>query len=110
MHEGSISTYIPQVESSLFSYPLLACDTSNVADGFYDWTDPDRPHSAYDLTKDAEYLCGPDLMDIRHSFSSIKHYVRAGEDRTDSSTSSAGSHHRQRSKKKKRKNKSSLMG
>ena len=76
MHEGSISTYIPQVESPLFSYPLLACDTSEIDDQIYDFTDPDRPHSSLDLTKDAAFLCGGIGLDLRHGFSHFKHYER----------------------------------
>jgi hypothetical protein len=53
----SISTYVPQVESPVFSYPLLACSIDGIDHDLLDWTDPDRPDFVfYDLTRDADVL------------------------------------------------------
>eukprot|EP00541_Cyclophora_tenuis_P005816 CAMPEP_0116559546 /NCGR_PEP_ID=MMETSP0397-20121206/10460_1 /TAXON_ID=216820 /ORGANISM="Cyclophora tenuis, Strain ECT3854" /LENGTH=448 /DNA_ID=CAMNT_0004085335 /DNA_START=325 /DNA_END=1671 /DNA_ORIENTATION=- len=49
----SASTYIPQVQSGLYSYPLLACSCTGLDPDIFDWQDPDRPHKYYDLTLDA---------------------------------------------------------
>jgi len=70
----SISSYVPQVESQVFSYPLLACSVDKIDVELLEWTDPDRPHSFYDLTKDAEFLLrGTDVSSIQ-VFSQIYHY------------------------------------
>ena len=52
----SISAFIPQVQSDVFSYPLLAFASEGIDSDLYDWTDPDRPYSYYDLTIDAKDL------------------------------------------------------
>jgi len=72
----SISTYIPQVQSAVYAYPLLACDgIDDVDDDLLDWTDNDRPHSFYDLTRDARALLrGADLVDTKVVFSQIAHW------------------------------------
>lgn len=52
----AISGYVPQVRSTLFSYPLVVCDCDLIGDRLFDWTDPDHDYGFYDLTKDAEYI------------------------------------------------------
>jgi hypothetical protein len=71
---ASASVYVPQVASPVYAYPLLACNIDGIDTDLLDWTDPDRPFSFYDLTKDAEVLLQG--MDISHNvtFSQIKHW------------------------------------
>jgi len=72
---ATISSYIPQVNSPIFSYPLVACSIDNIDDELFDWDDPDRPYEYYDLTKDAKYLM-EGLTDVSESvtFSQIAHW------------------------------------
>lgn len=70
----SISTYVPQVTSNVFSYPLLACNIKGIDTNLFEWTDPDRPHSYYDLTKDADELLEGTDISSRTVFSTIRHY------------------------------------
>jgi hypothetical protein len=69
----SISAYVPQVSSPMYSYPLLACDTNGVDPDLFDWTDPDRPHSYYDLTMDADELIGDLSVHDKLVFSILSH-------------------------------------
>ena len=50
---ATVSSYVPEVKSKLFSYPLLAVNTGHVDEELYEWNDPDKPYSYYDLTRDA---------------------------------------------------------
>lgn len=68
------SAYIPQVESPLFSYPLLACDTDEIDEELYDWEDPDRPYDLYDLTKDAHHLLSGVDISANVGFTRVKHW------------------------------------
>ncbi|CAB9522978.1 protease [Seminavis robusta] len=70
-----ISTYIPQVKSTYFSYPLLVCDVEQVKDEtLFSWNDPDCFYEDYDLTKDAKKLIhGLDLGE-KVVFSQIGHW------------------------------------
>jgi len=52
----SRSAYIPQVESSVFAYPLVACKTDGMDEELFDFKDPDRAYRYYDLTVDADKL------------------------------------------------------
>lgn len=70
----SISAYVPQVESPVYSYPLLACNIDGIDPELLDWTDPDRPYSFYDLTKDAEVLLKGMDVSSNVTFSRIVHY------------------------------------
>jgi hypothetical protein len=74
----SISTFVPQVESSLYSYPLLACHSSGVDTDLFDWTDPERPHSYYDLTEDADELIGDRSVRDKLVFSIVSHFPPPG--------------------------------
>lgn len=51
-----ISGYIPRVTSPMFSYPLIACNTAKIDDEYFEFTDPDRAYTYYDLTRDAKKL------------------------------------------------------
>lgn len=68
-----ISAFIPQVESKVYSYPLLACDVHGLDDELFDWTDPDRPHTYYDLTEDADELIGDISVREKLVFSIVSH-------------------------------------
>lgn len=70
----SKAAYVPQVYSSVFSFPLLACDSSSIDEELYDWTDPDRPHEYYDLTKDAAELLGDNSTRHEHVFSKMSYF------------------------------------
>lgn len=72
---ASISSYIPQVESSVFSYPLLACNVDGIDHKLLEWTDPDRPdYKFYDLTKDAEALLKGTVISSKVVFSHVGHF------------------------------------
>jgi hypothetical protein len=71
----SRSVYIPQVESGVYSYPLLACNVDGIDEELLEWSDPDRPYSFYDLTKDADVLTrGMDESVRKNVFSQVTHY------------------------------------
>lgn len=71
----SISAYVPQVTSKVFSYPLLACNMDNVDKKLLDWTDPDRPDFVfYDLTRDAEVLLRGMDVSSKKVFSQVWHF------------------------------------
>jgi len=71
----NICSYIPSVESTVFSYPLLACRIDDIDDDLLDWTDPDRPHSFYDITKDAEALLNGTVdLTTKVVFSQVAHW------------------------------------
>eukprot|EP00977_Amphora_coffeiformis_P013123 scaffold3376_cov151-Amphora_coffeaeformis.AAC.3 len=76
---ASISAYVPQVESPVYSYPLLACNIDGIDPDLLDWTDPDRPYSFYDLTKDAEVLLKGMDVSSNVTFSQIAHYPPEGK-------------------------------
>ena len=75
---ATISSYIPQVQSDLFPCPLLAVDTDDVDEELYEWKDPDKPYSYYDVTRDArEVLSAVETLskkDIKSLFSRIQHW------------------------------------
>ena len=75
----SISAYVPQVDSPVYSYPLLACNIDGIDPDLLDWTDPDRPYSFYDLTKDAEVLLKGVDVSSNVTFSQIVHYPPEGK-------------------------------
>lgn len=70
-----ISTYIPQVRSPFYSYPLLVCNVEGIHDeALFDWNDPDRDYTDYDLTKDAKKLIHGLDLGKKVVFSQIKHW------------------------------------
>ncbi|GKY91514.1 hypothetical protein MPSEU_000123600 [Mayamaea pseudoterrestris] len=73
----SISTYVPQIESKIYSYPLLACNVDKIDMELLDWTDPDRPHSFYDLSKDAKILIQGMDVSANTVFSQVAHWPPA---------------------------------
>jgi hypothetical protein len=70
----SISSYVPQVDSPVYAYPLLACNVDGIDPELMDWTDPDRPYSFYDLTKDADVLLKGMDVSQKVVFSQIVHW------------------------------------
>lgn len=74
--DGAISSYVPMVESPLFPYPLLACDTDGIDSKLFGWTDPDRPHAYYDLTKDCQFLLQGIGCSVSNYFSRIVYYPK----------------------------------
>jgi hypothetical protein len=70
----SISSYIPEVQSPVISYPLLACHIDRIDTALLEWTDPDRPHAFYDLTKDADVLLRGTDVSSKVVFSQIAHW------------------------------------
>lgn len=74
-----MSAFIPQVHSSMFSFPLIACNSSDVKnDNLYDWKDPSFDRKYYDLTEDAKrILLSSDLnVDVTKGilFDKFKHW------------------------------------
>lgn len=67
--------YIPQVNSALFAYPLIACDSEQVDSELYEWNDPDRPYSYYDLSKDAKKLLAGVGVSHNVGFTVVKHWA-----------------------------------
>lgn len=70
----SINTYIPQIDSPVFSYPLLACSIEGIDEDLFDWTDSDRARSFYDLTLDSEELCQGIHVSAKNVFSKVAHW------------------------------------
>lgn len=72
----SIDSYIPQVISSEFAYPLILCDISNIDEELFSWVDHDKPHSYYDISKDVSAVLFHDLTRIkcRNPFSRVKYW------------------------------------
>jgi uncharacterized membrane protein YqjE len=69
----SIDSYMPQVQSSLIPYPLLLCDIKDVGTKLFNWTDPERPHSYYDVTQDVKQLTR-EADAASRLFSRVKHW------------------------------------
>lgn len=72
---ASKSVYVPEVKSPAFSYPLLAVSGLDAIDkDLLEWTDHDRPHVFYDLTKDAEVLLRGTDVSSKVVFSKMAHW------------------------------------
>lgn len=78
----TISSYIPQVKSEQFTYPLLAVNVDYVGQSIFDWSDPARSHSYYDLTRDVEQLLKGDENEetCYKAFGQIRHWPPNGGD------------------------------
>jgi len=71
----SINTYVPQVQSEVYSYPLLACHVDDIDKDLLDWTDPDHPDFVfYDLTRDADVLLRGMDVSAKTVFSQIQYF------------------------------------
>lgn len=73
----SIDTYVPSYKRS-FGYPLLLCDVSEIDPNLFSWTDPERPHSHYDITKDISKIVDPNKVRKTHVFGKVKHWPPSG--------------------------------
>ena len=71
---ATISCYIPQVKSRVFAYPLVACHTDRIEETLYDWRDPERSYSYYDITKDAKFLLHGTDVEESIVFSQFAHW------------------------------------
>lgn len=69
-----MTSYIPQALSDHFTHPLLAVNIDELGVNLFDWTDPDRSHSYYDLTRDAEQLLGGNEDLCYRAFSRVRHW------------------------------------
>jgi len=72
--KGNISSYVPQIQSDHFAHPLVAVNIDHVGENIFDWHDPDRSHSYYDLTRDAEKLLKGDEEVCYRAFGQIRHW------------------------------------
>jgi hypothetical protein len=72
---ASKSVYVPEVRSPAFAYPLVAVTGLDSVDkDLLEWTDHDRPHVFYDLTKDAEVLLRGTDVSSKVVFSTMAHW------------------------------------
>ena len=72
----AIDNFIPEVESALFAYPLLLCDISDLDTRLFNWTDPEKKHTYYDITQDAKKLEGGGTLP-EHLFTTVKYWPPA---------------------------------
>lgn len=70
------SAYIPEVNSDLLPFPLIACAVTEIDNtDLFDWMSPYYPHIYYDLTLDAEYIMKDvdgDMADL--AFSKVRYW------------------------------------
>ena len=79
-----MTTYIPQALSKHFTHPLVAANIDEIGITLFDWSDPDRSHSYYDLTRDAEQLIGGNEDLCYRAFSRVRHWPpRAAKGQTE---------------------------
>ena len=74
---ASISYYVLEVRSDMFHYPLNAVDIDDVDEEIYEWKDPYKPYSYYDLTRDSRHIlkyCMLTEDEIKPPFGTIKHW------------------------------------
>ena len=77
---ASISSYIPQVKSDEFPYPLIAFDTlkDGISEDLFEWKDPEKPYLYYDMTKDVKdvFMGTGSSLDVNSKclFSRVKHW------------------------------------
>lgn len=70
-----IDSYVPQVKSNHYTYPLIACNIDNICDSLMSWKDPTKPYDYYNLTKDAEKIFeGTNYAVNVHALSKITHW------------------------------------
>ncbi|KAK1745050.1 trypsin-like serine protease [Skeletonema marinoi] len=69
-------------KSEQFTYPLLAVNVDYVGESIFDWSDPARSHSYYDLTRDVEQLLKGDENEetCYRAFGQIRHWPPNGPD------------------------------
>lgn len=57
----------------------MAVNIDRVDESIFDWSDPERSHSYYDLTRDAEQLMKDDEDMCHRSFGQIRHWPPGGD-------------------------------
>jgi len=74
--DSAATAYIPEVRSPLWLYPLIACETGDVHEDLFEWTDPLRAHECYALPSDAEQLLAGMNVQSEDSaiFDKVKHF------------------------------------
>jgi len=66
-----------RLEVRSFNYPLLVCEAKDIDEKLFNWSDPDKPRTHYDLTKDADAFMkekGGLKNEECHIFSMMKHW------------------------------------
>jgi len=84
-----ISSYVPQVVSDHFTHPLLVVNIDHVDESIFDWKDPVRSHSYYDMTRDAEQLMKGNEDMCQQAFSQIRHWPPGEVSKEDNGPKSA---------------------
>ena len=70
-----IDSYVPQVKSEQYAYPLIACNIDNICESLMSWKDPSKPYDYYNLTKDvAGIFEGTNFTAHDNAFSKIAHW------------------------------------
>lgn len=69
----SIDTYVPFFQPT-HGYPFLLCDVSEIDPNLFSWTDPDKPHEAYDVTKDIVKVVGDEYKPKAYLFAQVKYW------------------------------------
>ena len=84
------------MNSNRFTHPLLAVNIDNIDESIFDWSDHERSHSYYDMTRDAEQLMPKDSVDVCHNaFAQIRHWhPNSDEAEGEKSTKSALRRHK----------------
>jgi len=76
----SIDSFIPQINSSHFVNPLIACSLEGIDEGLMSWTDPEKPYEYYNLTKDADKIFeGTKYSPAPQAFSKVMHWPPSNE-------------------------------
>lgn len=70
--EDGIGIYVPQVKSSQFNYPLLACRVDKLPECIFEWHDPEREYTHYDMTQDVERLLLGDILRLCDNVLDVK--------------------------------------
>eukprot|EP00977_Amphora_coffeiformis_P002720 scaffold521_cov167-Amphora_coffeaeformis.AAC.11 len=77
----AVDAYLPFHEQSM-GYPLLLFDVSGVDPQLFSWTDPDQPHSHYDVTKDVSKVMSESEIQATHLFAQVKHWPHSPGDKS----------------------------
>ena len=77
---SSISTYVPQIASKYFPFPLLAYNTEHFDNRLLGWNDADKGYKYYDITTDAWRLLRKFGSRNDHAFSKIQYWDLPGHE------------------------------
>lgn len=75
----AVDSYLPFYGQSM-GYPLLLFDVSGIDPHLFSWTDPDRAHAHYDVTKDVPMVMAANEIRATHLFAQVKHWPYSGGD------------------------------